>query len=83
MGGHLEGVRVGFIGTGHMGNPMAENLIKAGHDVTVADARREAIENLIALGAREAASAAGVARQSEVVFMSGPRVSGEDPLRQA
>ena len=71
-GEDADGVRVGFIGAGHMGNPRAQNLIRAGHDVTVADVRREAIENLVALGAREAASPAEVAQQSEVVFTSLP-----------
>jgi 3-hydroxyisobutyrate dehydrogenase-like beta-hydroxyacid dehydrogenase len=28
-------MKIGFIGLGHMGSAMAENLVKAGHDVTV------------------------------------------------
>ena len=32
-------MKVGFIGTGNMGNPMAANLIKAGHQLTVHDLR--------------------------------------------
>ena len=32
---------VGFIGLGHMGQPMAANILKAGHALTVCDIRRE------------------------------------------
>ena len=35
-------MRVGFIGLGNMGGPMALNLIKAGHSLIVFDVRREA-----------------------------------------
>ena len=34
-------MRVGFIGLGAMGNPMAANLQKAGHELTIHDIRRE------------------------------------------
>ena len=37
-------MKIGFIGTGNMGNPMAANLIKAGHQLTVHDLRREAAQ---------------------------------------
>ena len=40
-------MNVGFIGCGNMGNPMASNLIKAGHQLTVHDLRREAATNLL------------------------------------
>ncbi len=43
-------MKVGFIGCGNMGNPMASNLIKAGHQLTVHDLRREAATNLLELG---------------------------------
>ena len=35
-------MRIGFIGLGNMGGPMALNLIKAGHTLIVNDVRREA-----------------------------------------
>ena len=44
-------MKVGFIGLGNMGNPMAGNLIKAGHQLTVHDLRREAATNLLEMGA--------------------------------
>ncbi len=40
-------MKVGFIGTGNMGNPMAANLVRAGHEVTVHDLRQEAAINLL------------------------------------
>ena len=49
-------MKIGFIGTGNMGNPMAANLIKAGHQLTVHDLRREAAINLLEMGAEWADS---------------------------
>ena len=42
--------RIGFIGLGHMGLPMAANLIKAGHRVTGYDLQTAPLEQLVALG---------------------------------
>jgi 3-hydroxyacyl-CoA dehydrogenase len=44
-------MRVGFIGLGYMGKPMAENIAKAGFDLTVYDIRTEAVEALERSGA--------------------------------
>lgn len=63
---------VGFIGLGNMGNPMARNLIRAGHQLVVYDVRENAAANLIELGARWAASPKAVAEQCRVVFASLP-----------
>jgi len=65
-------VRLGFIGTGHMGNPIARHLIRAGNELVVFDRRPEASANLIELGAAWGESASGVASQVEVVFTSLP-----------
>ena len=65
-------MRVGFIGLGNMGGPMALNMIKAGHSLTVYDVRREAAEPHLAAGAQWAESPAAVAEQSEVVVTSLP-----------
>ncbi|MFN8556173.1 MAG: NAD(P)-dependent oxidoreductase [Dehalococcoidia bacterium] len=65
-------MKVGFIGTGNIGNPMARNVLKAGHMMTVFDLRESAAANLIELGAAWAPSAAAVAAQSEVVLTSLP-----------
>jgi len=65
-------MKVGFIGLGTMGRHMASNLIKAGHEVTVHDVRREAAGPHVEAGARWADSARAVAEASEVVFTSLP-----------
>jgi 3-hydroxyisobutyrate dehydrogenase len=65
-------MRVGLIGTGHMGNPIARHLLRAGHSLSVSDLRREAAADLIELGATWADNAAGVAAASDVVFTSLP-----------
>jgi 3-hydroxyisobutyrate dehydrogenase-like beta-hydroxyacid dehydrogenase len=65
-------MRLGFVGTGTMGGPMAGCLIDAGHQLTVYDVRPDATASLCARGARSAEDPAAVARESEVVFTSLP-----------
>ncbi len=65
-------MEVGFIGLGTMGGPMAANLRKAGHALTVYDVRRASAESLIAAGAVWADTPQQVASASEVVFTSLP-----------
>lgn len=61
-------MRIGFIGLGTMGGPMARRLVDAGHDVTVHNRTREKEEPLARLGAKRAASPAEAARDAEVVI---------------
>ena len=49
---------IGFIGLGNMGGPMSSRLIAAGYQLTVYDLRREAVDAMVAKGARAAASPA-------------------------
>jgi 3-hydroxyisobutyrate dehydrogenase-like beta-hydroxyacid dehydrogenase len=65
-------MRIGFIGLGLMGGPMALNLMKAGHALVVHDLRREAAEPHLAGGAAWADSARAVAAASELVLSSLP-----------
>jgi 3-hydroxyisobutyrate dehydrogenase-like beta-hydroxyacid dehydrogenase len=65
-------MRLGFVGTGTMGAPMAACLIEAGHRLTVYDVRPEATAALCARGAQPADSPCAAAQQSEVVFTSLP-----------
>ncbi len=65
-------MKIGFIGLGNMGGPMALNLLKAGHSLAVYDARREAAEPQLAAGARWAESPAAAAADCEVVMTSLP-----------
>jgi 3-hydroxyisobutyrate dehydrogenase len=68
-------MRIGFIGLGNMGGPMALNIIRAGHDVTVHDVRREAGAPHLEAGAKWADSAREIAAQCDVIMTSlpGPR----------
>ncbi len=61
-------MKVGFIGLGIMGRPMALNILKGGHELTVWARRAESIEPLVAAGAKPAANPAEVAKQAEIVI---------------
>jgi 3-hydroxyisobutyrate dehydrogenase-like beta-hydroxyacid dehydrogenase len=59
--------RVGFIGLGIMGGPMAANVVTKGHALTVHDINPDAVARLVERGAVAAASPAAVARASDIV----------------
>jgi 2-hydroxy-3-oxopropionate reductase len=61
-------MKVGFIGLGVMGRPMALHLLKAGHALAVYARRAEAAQPLVDAGAKACATPAEVAAASEVVF---------------
>ncbi|OBJ19404.1 oxidoreductase [Mycobacterium colombiense] len=63
---------VGFIGLGNMGFPMACRLIEERHDVVAFDTRGEALERVVALGARRASSPKEVADGADTVMASLP-----------
>ena len=63
---------VGFIGLGTMGAPMARNVLKGGHSLTVFDLNRAACDALAAAGAAVAATPKQVAAASEVVITMVP-----------
>src|SRR4029453_6955424 len=65
-------MRVGFVGLGAMGLPMARHLVEAGHDVTVASRSRPAIDAAVGFGAREGDGPRGVAEASEVMMVCVP-----------
>jgi 2-hydroxymethylglutarate dehydrogenase len=65
-------VHVGFVGTGNMGSPMARNILKAGHQLTVWDVRREATAELERLGATRARDLESLAQTVRVTCMSLP-----------
>ena len=65
-------VQVGFIGLGNMGFPMACRLIQGKHDIVAFDTRSEAIDRLVALGARPASSPTEVADRAATVLASLP-----------
>ncbi len=65
-------MEIGFIGLGIMGKPMARNLIRAGHRLTVYDISRESMEEIVAAGAGAGKSSGDVASRSEVTFTMVP-----------
>jgi 3-hydroxyisobutyrate dehydrogenase len=65
-------MRIGFIGLGAMGLPMAGHLVAAGHDVTVASRGRGPIESAVSQGAVDGGTPRGVAEVSEVVVLCVP-----------
>ena len=68
MTGTTTAVRIGWIGTGVMGQSMCGHLLAAGHPTTVYSRTRAKAEQLIAAGAAWADSPAAVAASSDVVF---------------
>jgi 3-hydroxyisobutyrate dehydrogenase-like beta-hydroxyacid dehydrogenase len=63
---------IGFIGLGNMGFPMARRLVESDHQVVAFDTRADALDRLVALGARAASSPKEVADQAETVLASLP-----------
>jgi 3-hydroxyisobutyrate dehydrogenase-like beta-hydroxyacid dehydrogenase len=62
-------MKVGFVGLGHMGEGMAANLLKAGHELTVYNRTREKAEPLAKLGAKVAANIAEACKGDAVITM--------------
>lgn len=60
--------KIGFIGLGIMGKPMALNLINAGHSLTVFDINQEAVKTLVNASAVAATSPKEVAENSEIII---------------
>lgn len=60
-------MKIGFIGLGIMGKPMAKNLIKAGYELVVLDFNKTAVEELLALGAEAGVSGKDVASKCEII----------------
>ena len=61
-------MRVGFIGLGIMGQPMARNVLKAGYPLTIYARRPERVRDLVDQGARLVGSSAEVGRAADVVI---------------
>src|SRR4030095_16297941 len=74
-----EAMRVGFIGLGNMGEPLAGFVRKAGHSLVVHDLRKAAADSLLERGATWAGSAREVAAQCEIVCVCVP---GPPEMRQ-
>jgi len=64
--------RIGFVGLGIMGKPMAKNLVNAGFEVTVYNRSSAAVEELVAEGATAGTSSADVASKSDITVLMVP-----------
>ena len=64
-------MKVGFIGLGIMGRPMAKNMVKAGVDLVVTDLNKEAVADVVAAGATDG-SYAEIGATCDVVFVIVP-----------
>jgi 3-hydroxyisobutyrate dehydrogenase len=61
-------MKIAFIGLGHMGAPMARNLLKARHTLVVYDVVQANVDKLVAAGATAQTSARAAAREAELVI---------------
>lgn len=82
-------MKIGFIGLGIMGKPMARNLLKAGHELVVFDINREAVAQLCTAGAGQSDSCSNVAKECRTIITMLPNspqvreaVFGEDGIAQ-
>ena len=66
---------IAFIGLGNMGGPMAANLIKAGHKLTVYDLNKEVVQSAVNAGAKSAGSAIAALTNANVVISMLPNGS--------
>ncbi|WP_110954841.1 NAD(P)-dependent oxidoreductase [Anaerosinus massiliensis] len=83
-------MKIGFIGLGNMGKPMALNLLKAQYDVTICDVNQAVVEEFKAVGAKAAATPAELAKYVDVVITMLPNgkiveqvVNGEQGILRA
>lgn len=60
-------MKIGFIGLGNMGGPMAANLAKAGHQVTAFDMSAAALDKAVAAGIGKATTAIAAASGAEII----------------
>lgn len=66
-------MKIGFIGLGAMGRPMAKNVLKkSGYSVVVNDINEEAVEELVRLGAEKANTPAAVAKACDIIIIMVP-----------
>lgn len=73
-------MRIGFIGTGTMGAPMARNIARGGHEVTAFDLSTDALRALSDAGITAAPSARDAARDKDMVISMLPNSQHVDDL---
>lgn len=60
--------KIGFIGLGIMGKPMAKNLLQAGYNLIVFDLNTEAVEDVVSSGAARGTSSKDVASKTDIIM---------------
>jgi 2-hydroxy-3-oxopropionate reductase len=65
-------VKIGFIGLGVMGKPMAKNLLKAGHQLVVYDIVKEKVDDLVKAGAEPAENCRDAASRGDIIILMLP-----------
>lgn len=65
-------MKIGFVGLGIMGKPMAKNLLKAGYDLTVYDLNKDAVAEVVGCGASEGKSIREVAEIADLLITMVP-----------
>lgn len=73
-------MRIGFIGTGNIGAPMAASILKAGHELVVHDIHRDKTTPLVEQGAVWASSPAEVAAQCDITCTCLPGPAEMEPV---
>lgn len=68
-------IKIGFIGLGAMGKPMAVNFLKEGYAVFAYDVNAKTVDELVAKGAVGCSNSGAIARASEIIFSSLPNAS--------
>lgn len=61
-------MKIGFIGLGIMGKPMSKNLLKKGYELVVCDVVKAAVDEVVACGAKAAATPKEVAEQTGIII---------------
>jgi len=60
-------MKIGFIGLGIMGKPMSKNLLRAGYELVVMDRNQQAVDEVVAAGAKAVATPKEVAQQTDII----------------
>lgn len=60
-------MKIGFVGLGHMGLPIARNILKVGHELTIFSSQAAAVSALVAEGASQAGSLAELVADNEAI----------------
>lgn len=76
----MPGTKVGFIGLGRMGLPMAYRLLSAGFDLTVHNRSQGKVQEIATAGAKAATSVAEVVQESEIVLACLPDVATSEEI---